>query len=149
MSNGVEEPTQSPTALTYPPSYNPPLGSRKASSWKKFSIQTKNDALSSGFPYDDRLESLKVSHDQWFQFSSEIVNASKITFKDDYVAWTTGITTGTLSSPFLLVFAPFAGYYAGRKFHRKAIEKKVQERMVRQFLGEHSLLRASEEWSTL
>jgi hypothetical protein len=58
------------------------------------------------------------------------VNASKITPKEDYIAWTTGITTGTLSSPFLLVFAPVAGYYAGRKYHRKTIEKKVQARLV-------------------
>lgn len=58
------------------------------------------------------------------------MQASKITFGEDYIAWTTGITTGTLTSPFLLVFAPWAGYYAGRKYHRKAIEKKVQERLI-------------------
>ena len=121
-------PQQSPLSLTHPPSYTVPLPQR-APSWSKFSIQTKTDALSSGFPYDDRLEQLRVSHEDWFQFSNEIVNASKITFGEDYVAWTTGITTGTLTSPFLLVFAPWVGYIAGRKYHRKAIEKKVQQRV--------------------
>ena len=58
------------------------------------------------------------------------MTAANITFKEDYIAWTTGITTGTLSSPFTLVFAPWVGYYAGRKFHRKTIEKKVQKELV-------------------
>lgn len=73
-----------------------------------------------------------MSHDQWFQFGSEVVNAANITFKEDYLAWTTGISAGTLSSPLTLIFAPWVGYYAGRALHRKTIEKKVQKELVGQ-----------------
>ncbi|RDL40278.1 uncharacterized protein BP5553_00257 [Venustampulla echinocandica] len=116
----------SPT-LSLPPAY-PPLP--RAPGWTRFAIPTKSASLSSGFPYDDQLQELKISHDQWTQFSGEIVAASKLTLKEDIAAWTTGITTGTVSSGLLLVFGPAVGYWLGRKVHRAAIEKKVQKNLT-------------------
>ncbi len=49
---------------------------------------------------------------------------------DDYLAWTTGITAGTLASPFLLVLGPVVGYYSGRKIHRRTVVKTVKERLL-------------------
>ncbi|KAG9233842.1 hypothetical protein BJ875DRAFT_463137 [Amylocarpus encephaloides] len=99
-------------------------------SWTKFMIPTKTESLSSGFPYDERLAALRISHENWFQFSSSIVKASKLTAKEDFAAWTTGITTGTLSSPFLLVFAPMVGIWAGKKVHRKTLQSNVEEKLT-------------------
>ena len=86
-----------------------------------------------------------MSHDQWFQFGSEIVNAANITFKEDYIAWTTGISAGTLSSPFTLVFAPWVGYYTGRALHRKTIEKKVSKELV----GQGDIRTILQKWNGL
>ncbi|KAH6682725.1 hypothetical protein B0J14DRAFT_429419, partial [Halenospora varia] len=91
---------------------------------------TKTLDLSSGFAYDDRLQSLGVSRDLWFQFTSEIIRTSKLTFKEDYAAWTAGVTTGTLSLPLLLPFGPMVGYWTGRKVHRQTVASKVQEKLV-------------------
>ncbi|CAG8953391.1 hypothetical protein HYFRA_00010139 [Hymenoscyphus fraxineus] len=113
-------------------------------SWTKFRIPTKTESLSSGFPYDERLHFLRVSNEEWFQFSTEMVKASKLTLKEDWGAWTTGITTGTLSSPFLLVFAPSAGIWAGKKVHRKALESSVTEKLS----GEGELRTILRNWNT-
>lgn len=73
-----------------------------------------------------------------------MVNASKLTLKEDWGSWTTGITTGTLSSPFLLVFAPSAGIWAGKKVHRKAVASKVSERLS----GDGPLRNILRNWNT-
>lgn len=73
---------------------------------------------------------MRVTPDQWLQFTTEVVNAAKLTFTEDAAAWTTGITTGTLSSPILLVFAPMAGYYAGKSVHKKTVVKKVRDKLA-------------------
>jgi hypothetical protein len=86
--------------------------------------------LSSGFPYDERLTPLRVSHEEWYQFSSEVAIAAKLTPQEDWAAWTTGITTGTLTLPFLLVFAPTVGYRAGKAVHRKAVQSNVEKKLV-------------------
>ena len=103
--------------------------SQSGLSWNRFTIPTRNVALSSGFPFHPRLYDLKITHDQWHLFSSDIVNASKISATEDFLAWTTGITTGTLTSPFLLVFSPWIGYISGRAVHRKTIQKTVKEKL--------------------
>jgi len=72
-----------------------------------------------------------ISHDEWHLLSSDIVNAAKLSVTEDFAAWTTGVTTGTLSSGFILVFGPVAGYYAGRAVHRKTVIKTVKERLDR------------------
>ncbi|CZR52836.1 uncharacterized protein PAC_02713 [Phialocephala subalpina] len=63
--------------------YNPPT-------WPPFSIPTENDSLSSGFPYTSKLRDLRVAPDQWLQFTTEIINAAKLTFQEDAAAWTAG-----------------------------------------------------------
>jgi len=60
-----------------------------------------------------------------------VVHSSKVSVMEDFAAWTTGVTTGTLTSPLTLVFAPFVGYYAGRAIHRKTVVNKVKERLER------------------
>ncbi|KUJ13213.1 uncharacterized protein LY89DRAFT_737192 [Mollisia scopiformis] len=112
-----ELPEQKPQAPYIPP-------------WGPFSIVTENDSLSSNFPYNSRLRDLRVTPDQWLQFTTEVINAAKLTFAEDAAAWTTGVTTGTLTSPFLLVFAPVVGYYAGKSVHKKAVAKKVKEKLA-------------------
>jgi hypothetical protein len=72
-----------------------------------------------------------ISNDEWHLFSSDIVNAGKISFTEGFAAWTTGVTTGTLSLPLIFVFGPVAGYYAGRAVHRKTVVKMVKERLDR------------------
>jgi hypothetical protein len=59
------------------------------------------------------------------------VNAAKLSVTEDFAAWTTGVTTGTLSSGLILVFGPVAGYYAGRAVHRKTVIKTVKARLDR------------------
>ncbi|KAH8812715.1 hypothetical protein F5884DRAFT_702202 [Xylogone sp. PMI_703] len=99
------------------------------SPWNRFEIPTKNDSLSSGFPFHPLLYDLKITHDQWSLFSSDIVKAAKLTPYEDFMSWATGITTGTITSPILLVFAPVLGYFTGRMIHRKAVVKSVKQRL--------------------
>jgi len=96
----------------------------------RITIPTTNETLSSGFPYDPKVYDL-ISHDEWYDLSSDIVSASKVTFGENWGAWATGITTGTLSSAFIMVFGPVAGYYAGRAVHRKTVLKVAKERLER------------------
>jgi hypothetical protein len=97
---------------------------------ERLTIPTKNESLSSGFPYDSRVYDL-ISHDEWHLLSQDILGAAKLTIGEDFVAWTTGITAGTLATPLVLVLGPFAGYYAGRAVHRKTVVKAVKERLDR------------------
>ena len=97
---------------------------------QRFTIATRSDSLSSGFPYHPRLHDLKVSMDEWHLFTSDILNAGKLTAQEDYAAWSTGIVTGTLTSPLILIFAPVAGYYAGKSVHKKVLISKVKERLL-------------------
>jgi hypothetical protein len=115
----------------------------KESSWSKFEISTKKLSLSSGFPYDDRLSPLRVSHEEWFQFSSEIGIAAKLTPAEDWAAWTAGITTGTFALPFLLVFAPTVGYKTGKSVHRKAVQSNVQKKLI----GDGDLRNVFRKWN--
>lgn len=94
-------------------------------------IPTRDIALSSGFPYDPRIQHI-FSHDEWHLLTRDILAAAKIPFFKDLAAWTTGVATGTLSSPLILVFGPVAGYYAGRTVHRKNVVKIVKERLDRE-----------------
>lgn len=96
----------------------------------RFVIATKEDSLSSGFPFDERLYSFGVNHDQWHLFTNEIVNAAKLTFGSDWAAWSTGVAVGTVSSCGLLVFGPVAGYYAARPLHRKAVVNNVKKELM-------------------
>jgi hypothetical protein len=60
------------------------------------------------------------------------VNSAKLKPSKDFMAWVTGITTGTVTSPVLLVFGPVAGYYTGRLIHRKTIVKTVRKKLGRE-----------------
>jgi hypothetical protein len=102
------------TALSFPP----------------FSIATDTDSLSSGFPFTPRLSQLRITRDQWHQFSLEVVNAAKLTFSEDAAAWAAGVGTGVGSSAFLLVFGPVVGYYTGKSIHKKTVAKKVKEKLA-------------------
>ncbi|TAQ89156.1 hypothetical protein B7494_g2554 [Chlorociboria aeruginascens] len=133
----ISPPTPQALAPFTPPSFpsissrsTPPLYSTSPVLTERFSIPTRTDSLSSGFPYHQRLYDLKISHDEWYLFSSEIVKAGKLEFTDDWAAWTAGVTTGVVSSAGLLVFGPVVGYYTGRTFHRKAVVKKVQDGLL-------------------
>jgi len=97
--------------------------------FNRLTIPTKNASLASGFPYDPRVYDL-ISHDEWHLLSQDIVRAAKISFSEDYAAWTTGVTTGVLTTPLILV-GPVAGYYAGRAVHRKTVVRTVKERLDR------------------
>lgn len=114
------------------PQTSQPSTESVGSSWSRFEIPTKNDSLSSGFPFHPRLYDLKVTHDEWSLFSSDIVNSAKLKSSKDLMAWVTGITTGTVTSPVLLVFGPVAGYYTGRLIHRKTIVKTVRKKLGRE-----------------
>jgi hypothetical protein len=50
----------------------------------------------------------------------------------DCLAWTAGITVGTLTTPLLLVFSPWIGYISGRAVHRKTIQKNVKEKLLQE-----------------
>jgi hypothetical protein len=121
----------------------PPIESIKEASWSKFEVCTKKLSLSSGFPYDDRLTPLRVSHEEWFQFSSEIGIAAKLTPAEDWAAWTAGITTGTFALPFLLVFAPTVGYKTGKSVHRKVVQSNVQKKLI----GDGDLRNVFRKWN--
>jgi Domain of unknown function (DUF4646) len=101
-----------------------------ALSFTPFSIPTDTDSLSSGFPYTQRLDRLRITRDQWHQFSLEVVNAAKLSFSEDAAAWATGVGTGAASSAFLLVFGPAVGYYTGKAVHKKTVVKKVKEKLA-------------------
>ncbi|KAG9241757.1 hypothetical protein BJ878DRAFT_427417 [Calycina marina] len=122
----------SPTTPISPSESSNQLGPKRKDSGftERIVVPTKNEALSSGFPYDPRLYGL-MSHDEWHDLSSDIVNAAKLTVAEDWGAWTTGLTTGTISSAFILFGGPVAGYYAGRAVHRKTQVKVVKERLER------------------
>lgn len=74
--------------------------------WRRFAIATDNDSLTSGFPYQHRLQDFGILPDQWYAFTNEVITAAKLTLSEDYAAWGTGIAAGTAASPFLLVFGP-------------------------------------------
>jgi len=114
-------------ALTFPNEGN---SSTRKVNFDRFAIPTKNATLSSGFPYDPRVYDL-ITHDEWHLLSSDIVNAAKLSFTEDFAAWTMGVTTGTLTSAFLVIGGPVVGYYAGRAVHRKTVVKTVKERLDR------------------
>jgi hypothetical protein len=117
-------------------------------SFPPFSIPTDTDSLSSGFPYTQRLSQLRITRDQWHQFSLEAVNAAKLTFREDAAAWATGVGTGAASSAFLLVFGPAVGYYTGKAVHKKTVIKKVKEKLAQD--GElRNVLRSWNEGSFL
>ena len=73
---------------------------------------------------------MNVSLDEWHLFTSDILNAGKLTLQEDYAAWTAGIATGTLTTAFILVFGPWAGYAAGKSVHKKVVVSKVKERLL-------------------
>lgn len=117
--------------MHHPNSLPSPVESSPTSSFsQRFTIPTKTDSLSSGFPYHPRLHDLKVSLDEWHLFTSDILNAGKLKPQEDYAAWSTGIVTGTLTSPLILIFGPVAGYYAGKSVHKKVVASKVKERLL-------------------
>ncbi|KAH8601926.1 hypothetical protein B0O99DRAFT_486886, partial [Bisporella sp. PMI_857] len=108
----------------------PPAAPAKNIPFDRITIATKNESLYSGFHYDERIWDY-ISHDEWHLLTSDITNAAKLTGIENWAAWTTGITTGALSSGFILVFGPVAGYYAGRAVHRKTVVKAVTKRLER------------------
>ena len=68
--------------------------------------------------------------DEWHLFTNDILNAGKLTPQEDYAAWSTGVVTGVLTSPLILVFGPVAGYYAGKSVHKKVVVSRVKERLL-------------------
>lgn len=98
--------------------------------FKPFSISTDNDSLSSGFPYSPKLHDVRIDHDQWAQFTGEVLNAARITASEDAAAWAMGTSVGLISSPLLLVFAPMVGYAAGKSVHKKTVVKIVKEKLA-------------------
>ncbi|KAH8759683.1 hypothetical protein F5882DRAFT_384469 [Hyaloscypha sp. PMI_1271] len=83
-----------------------------------------------GFPNTPRLSQLRITRDQWHQFSLEAVNAATLTFREDAAAWATGVGTGAASSAFLLVFGPAVGYYTGKAVHKRTVIQKVKEKLA-------------------
>jgi hypothetical protein len=104
---------------------------------------TDSDSLTSGFPYHHRLQDFGILPDQWYQFSNQVVNAAKLTRSEDYAAWGTGIASGAVASPFLLVFGPVVGYYAGKSVHKKTVTKKVKEKLAQ----DGDLRRVLHQWN--
>ncbi|KAL3421865.1 hypothetical protein PVAG01_06021 [Phlyctema vagabunda] len=105
-------------------------GSVQSPHGERFLVPTRTDSLSSGFPFPEKLYHFGVTNDEWFLFSTAIVNAAKTTFGDDFGAWSTAIAVGAVSCVGLLVLGPVAGYYAGKPLHRKAVAKKVREELM-------------------
>jgi hypothetical protein len=93
-------------------------------------VPTNNDSISSGFQFHPQLYNLQVKHDEWHQFTTEIVEGAKLTATEDAAAWSAGASVGAVSSAFLLVFGPPIGYYTGKAIHKKTVVKKVKERML-------------------
>ena len=119
--------SQSPQGSYFPDELYAEDGGLTTSLKNSFRIPTKTDSLSSGFPFDNRLFEKRVTPDEWFLFSSEIVKAATLTLPEDLAAWAAGITTGTLSTGIAVFGGPFIGYYTGRAIHRKTVVKKVKE----------------------
>ncbi|RDW75627.1 hypothetical protein BP5796_06448 [Coleophoma crateriformis] len=121
----LSNPPRSPSNADTPPAS---LGGNRPSSNASYPgaqhvILTKTDSISSGFPFLSALYDYGVTHEQWFQFTSEIVDGAKLSFRSDLLAWTTGVVVGTISS--LVIVGPVAGYYAARPVHRKTVIKRV------------------------
>lgn len=98
--------------------------------WTRFSVPTKEEFLSSGFPLDQRLQELGVTDELWHLFTSDVIKAARITMGDDFLAWVAGISTGTLLLPFLLPFGPWVGWRTGKKVHRNKLTAIVKERLL-------------------
>jgi hypothetical protein len=71
-----------------------------------------------------------MNPETWTAFTTELVTAAKLTKSEDKAAWATGMATGLASSPFILVFGPVAGYYAGKRVHNKTVLQKAGERLA-------------------
>ena len=111
--------TSNPQLSQFPPQMLPPV---QQFPWKPFTIATNDATISSGFPYHQQLFTLQVPHDEWHQFTSEIVKAAKVSASDDAAAWTTRVGAA-------LVLAPTLGYLAGKALHKKTVIRKAKERM--------------------
>jgi hypothetical protein len=98
--------------------------------WRRFTVPTNSDSISSGFPFHPQLYNLQVKHDEWHEFTTEIVENAKLSANEDAAAWSAGVSAGAVSSAFLLVFGPPIGYYTGKAIHKKTVVKKVKERML-------------------
>jgi hypothetical protein len=46
-------------------------------------VPSNSDSISSGFPFHPQLYNLQVTHDEWHQFTSEIINAAKLSASED------------------------------------------------------------------
>jgi hypothetical protein len=103
---------------------------RQRSPWQRFVVPSNSDSISSSFPFHPQLYNLQVTHDEWHQFTSEIVHAAKLSASEDAAAWAAGVTTGAASSAFLLIFGPAVGYYTGKAIHKRTVAKKVKERLL-------------------
>jgi len=64
------------------------------------------------------------------QFTVEVVSAADLTIAEDKAAWATGAAIGTAATPFLLIFGPAIGYYAGKSVHKKTVKKKVMAKLA-------------------
>lgn len=71
-----------------------------------------------------------MRHEEWHEFTTEIVEGAKLSATEDAAAWSAGASVGAVSSAFLLVFGPPIGYYTGKAIHKKTVVKKVKERML-------------------
>jgi hypothetical protein len=69
---------------------------------------------------------LKVSLDELHRFSNDVVHVRKMTLKEDYAAWSTGVATGLLTSPVLHILGPVVGYYAGKSVQKRVVVTKSE-----------------------
>ena len=113
--------------IPYSQQIEPPT---QRSPWQRFMVPSNSDSISSGFPFHPQLYNLQVTHDEWHQFTSEILNAAKLSASEDAAAWVAGVTTGAASSAFLLIFGPAVGYHTGKAIHKRTVVKKVKERLL-------------------
>ncbi|KAL2072038.1 hypothetical protein VTL71DRAFT_11381 [Oculimacula yallundae] len=111
----------------------------KVPSFSPLSLATKTEALSSGFPYVVKLLELNITLEQWSLFTSQLLSAARLTAKEDALAWSTGVTTGTLLSP--LIIGPLIGYFAGKSLHSRAVKKVVKDKLAQDKGDLRSVLR--------
>jgi hypothetical protein len=94
-----------------------------------FEIVTKEHALSSGFPYDDRLANLDISPQEWFEFSDAIMRAVQLSLSETSSAIAAGVGVGILTpltSVFLGAFGKGPGVAMSRLARDKAVRDKVR-----------------------
>ncbi|KAK4495087.1 hypothetical protein PRZ48_013414 [Zasmidium cellare] len=80
-------------------------------------VYTKGSSLSSGFAYHPALVDMQVHPTRWDEFSSQVVESTKLSFGDNANAWATGILSFTIFPH---------PWHIGRNQSRRLQEKRVK-----------------------